>query len=331
MPFRRTGTIGLMRLEASCAAKINLCLAVGGRRLDGYHELRSVVLRVGLSDHLGVTVPEPAMEQDRLAVAGDTVGASEDNLVLRAAQLLRAEHGGSLPGLALVLEKRIPIGAGLGGGSSDAAAALELAAEAWGLELTNDQRARLALQLGADVPFFAGGHEAALVGGVGEEVTPLPAPVGDLGVLLISPPIFLPTAAVYAARDALPPLTQGSNRDTHASDVVTALAAALRDGLSGSDLSSSSWSDRLVQSNDLWPAAIAVAPELTATRANIEDRLGRRVVLTGSGSTVFCLYPSLEQAVQAGRTLTAEPDSLAAGSRVWATDLKGPDPAWSNA
>lgn len=317
-----------MRLEATAPAKLNLGLAITGRRPDGYHELRSVFLRIGLSDHLALTVPEPPMATDHLAVDGNpTTPTDESNLVLQAVELLRAEHGGDYRphGLALVMDKHIPMGAGLGGGSSDAAAALALAAEAWGIEISPGARMALALRLGADVPFFASGAEAALVGGVGEEIRPIPAPEGSLGILLITPDVAVSTSDVYAAFDALP---ERSSTDRTALETVDALAAALQTGLTGADLCSLGWPDRLAESNELWPAVVSVAPVVAPVRTAVQALLGRPAILSGSGSTLYCLYPSAEEAAEAGRALTADPSPFPVPMRLVATDLSGPDPLW---
>ncbi|MEO7117882.1 MAG: 4-(cytidine 5'-diphospho)-2-C-methyl-D-erythritol kinase, partial [Candidatus Limnocylindrales bacterium] len=183
--------------EVIARAKINLALAVTGRRADGYHDLRSVFVRVGVADRLSATVRPDGGDDDRLTIDGDAALSVTDNLVIRAVALLRDAFGGARPGLQLRLDKRIPVGSGMGGGSADAAAALDVAAATWGIALDADVRDRLAVRLGADVLFFARGHEAALVSGSGDEIRRLPPLPGNPGLLVVIPPFGITTAAVY--------------------------------------------------------------------------------------------------------------------------------------
>ena len=192
----------MSRFEADAHAKINLALAVTGTRDDGYHELRSVFLRLALHDRLEAEL-DPGAAADRLVVEGEHV-ATDADLVLRAARELRAVIDPALPALRFSLRKRVPAAAGLGGGSSDAAAAIDLALAAWGVRLHPAERLGAAARIGADVPFFSAGHGAALVEGIGEHVTPLPAPDPPAGILLVTPRDRLSTAAVFAEYDREP-------------------------------------------------------------------------------------------------------------------------------
>ncbi len=275
-------------------AKINLVLEVVGRRPDGYHELRSVLAPLALADELSVRVGvvRGASPRDRLAVRGAQAPATSDNLVVRAAALLRAETGRPLAPLAFHLRKRIPVAAGLGGGSSDALTALDLAAAAWGLQLGVRRRLQLAAALGSDVPFFALGTWA-LVGGRGERLWQVPPPTGGpLGVLLVVPAARLATREVFAALDAgygeqpahgpqVGPLPPGA-RPGAAAD----LAARLRRGASAAQVADTE------PANDLLPAAAAILPGLEPLRDELGALLGRPVHLSGSGPTLAVLYPS---------------------------------------
>lgn len=310
----------MVRLETRPRAKVNLALAVIGRRADGYHELASIFLRVGLADRLSVRLADPASAEDRLTVTGLGDLPVEGNIVLRAVQLLRSEAGQPLPSLEIALEKRIPVAAGMGGGSADAASALGLAAGTWGVGLSPERESALALALGADVPFFLGDHAAALVEGIGERLEPLPGIRGGAGLLIVTPPFRLSTAEAFRAYDRLLPPPPS------AADTVAALAHAMRAGLDGTDLVA--WSDRLALANDLWPAALALEPDLARLRSELEERLGRHVIMTGSGATLVGLYASGVDAAAAGRGLVAAlPDSLA-GATISACDTIGPDPRW---
>ena len=208
-----------------------------------------------------------------------------------------AGSGGPPPALAVRLDKRIPVAAGLAGGSSDAAAALDGALEAWGATLTIHERLRVAVRLGSDVPFFLAGG-AALVEGRGETVTPLRGIVGDPpGVLLVTPRVSLATAEVFAVHDRGPG-TGGASRTSSVH-----LADELRAGLSGRALL-----DRagiLAVANDLVAAAAAIEPGLVALRRALSRRLGRPVGQSGSGPTMWVLYPSLATAAEAADEVRA--------------------------
>lgn len=316
-----------MKLERIARAKINLGLAVTGRREDGYHELSSVFVRVGLADRLAMTVPVPALEDDVLAVADDAEVPTEGNLVLSATHMLREMHRSAsgateerLPGLAIALEKGIPMAAGMAGGSSDAAAALALAPEAWGIERQDVEPGELARRLGADVPFFVADVDAALVGGLGESVEPLAAIDGGAGFLLVTPRMTLSTAAVFARHDELPVAMSA------ASEAVSALAELMRSGLDGGGLAAQA--TQLAAANDLWPAARSLEPVLGTIRDRLTDALDRPLLMTGSGTTLFALYPSVTEAVEAGRTLADEaPDELA-GAIVHAVDPISAHASW---
>ncbi|HLC30577.1 MAG TPA: 4-(cytidine 5'-diphospho)-2-C-methyl-D-erythritol kinase [Dehalococcoidia bacterium] len=174
-----------MALVVRAYAKLNLTLEVLGRRPDGYHEITSVLQTVSLADVLSFT-PAPTLSLR----CSDPALASEDNLALRAAQLLR-ETAGCTEGAEITLEKHIPIASGLGGGSADAAAALWSLNQLWDLRLPAAQVSDLAARLGSDVPFFLQGG-TALAEGRGERVTQLPQ-ARDAWFLVVRPPLEIPT------------------------------------------------------------------------------------------------------------------------------------------
>ena len=184
-------------LRAEAPAKLNLALHVAGRRADGYHELRTVFQAVDFADRLYLRDRREA--GIALRVSGEEAGAagpSEANLVRRAGELL-ARRRAPGRGAEIHLVKNIPAGGGLGGGSSDAAATLLALARPWGLGADPSDSARLALELGSDVPFFLLGG-TALGEGRGERLTPLPAPA-DFGWLLAMPPFRVSTAQAFQA------------------------------------------------------------------------------------------------------------------------------------
>jgi 4-diphosphocytidyl-2-C-methyl-D-erythritol kinase len=183
-----------MVLSAEAPAKINRELRVGPRRPDGYHEIRSRLCSIDFSDRLEVE------ESDRLdlSCSGFPIPCDETNLVARAARVV-ADRIGIAPGARIRLEKRVPAGAGLGGGSADAAVTLLLLSKLWGSSLPREELSEVAAGLGSDVPFFLYGGEAD-VAGRGERVTPLEdSPPAKLFVWI--PPFAVSTAQVYAAFD----------------------------------------------------------------------------------------------------------------------------------
>ena len=258
-------------------AKVNLALHVTGRRGDGYHLLDSIVVFLALGDRLHVA---PA-EHVTLAVTGP-LGAGvpvDGNLVLRAAAALAQAAGRSCPGASLTLDKHIPAAAGLGGGSSDAAAALRALNRLWGIGLDPAGLRRLGETIGADVPVCVA-PAGARMAGIGECVTPLPA-LPEFHVLLVNPGCSLATAAVFAGLvdPDNPGLPELPGRWRGMAHLVEYLARCR---------------------NDLAAPAIAAAPAiqevLAALAAEPACLLAR---MSGSGATCFGLFATAEDAAAA--------------------------------
>ncbi len=296
-PLRRLSPV--VRLAP---AKLNLTLAVIGRRDDGYHALHSVFVPLTLADRLSLA--PAAGQQDTLHVRGLDAGPPADNLVFRAIAAARAAVGGGwsggpgpAPALAARLDKRIPVAAGLAGGSSDAAATLDGALEAWGAELDGEARHRVAARLGSDVPFFLAGGPA-LIEGRGETVTALHGLHGSPGVLLVTPVIAVSTPDVFAAFDAIRQGGDGAVRMSSAH-----LADELRKGLTAADLVVRA--GVLASANDLLPATALVVPTLVPFKRALSRLLGRPIGLSGSGPTLWALYPSEREAAAAAEVVRA--------------------------
>jgi len=301
-------------------AKLNLTLAVLGTRPDGFHELHSVMVPLDLTDRISVSILPPG-SSDTLHVDGFDPGPLSENLVLRAIAAARRAarpawgRAEPPPALAARLEKRIPIAAGLAGGSSDAAAAADAALEAWGVELDGESRRRLASELGSDVPFFLAGGPA-LVEGRGERTTPLAwLRDGDdahdrPGVLIVTPAVGISTPAAFAAWDAGARVVGGAARLASAH-----LADELRKGLGVADLLARA--SVLAAANDLAPAASIVEPGLVPFKRALLRLLRRPVGVSGSGPTHWALYPSHAEATAAAEQLRG---SIAVG------DLPSPGP-----
>jgi 4-diphosphocytidyl-2-C-methyl-D-erythritol kinase len=300
-------------------AKLNLTLAVVGRREDGFHSLHSVMVPLECADRLSFA---PAFAPgDRLHVTGARVpdlGPPDRNLVVRAIAAARAACrargvDAALPALAARLEKRIPVAGGLGGGSSDAAAALDGALEAWDVQdaLAPADRATVAAGLGSDVPFFLVGGWA-LVEGRGERVMPLPVPRGPtLAVLLVTPALGVSTAAVFAA------FASGSRPGPGAALASSRhLAGELAAGMTAAKFAERA--GILAVANDLAPATAAVVPALVPFRRALGRLVGRPVGQSGSGPTLWVLYPSIgaaEAAATRVREALAADDLVAPGAR----------------
>lgn len=265
-------------------AKVNWTLRVLGRRPDGYHELRSWFVALSLCDRL-VAVPGVSGPMQVTGEAAAGVPAGPENLVLAAERAWR-EAGGQAPALRWLLEKRIPAGSGLGGGSGDAAAALRALEHHARRPLGPARCAALAAELGSDVPYFHGGADAELRGGRGE-VLLRRAPVPRLRVILALPPFPLATAAVYQALQA-PPFEGPAPADE---------AMPPRPGR-----------------NDLSAAACAVEPRLAEFQACLAGHAP--FVLSGSGSACYAPLP------EAGLDLEPLRAALPPGTRVLLTETQ---------
>ncbi|HEX4726588.1 MAG TPA: 4-(cytidine 5'-diphospho)-2-C-methyl-D-erythritol kinase [Jatrophihabitans sp.] len=277
------------RFTVIAPAKINLALSVGPLRPDGFHELRTVFQAVDLYD----TVTVQAAAELELAMSGtEAAGLPTDpgNLAWRAAALL-AERAGRAPCVRIELVKRIPVAAGLAGGSADAAATLVACNRLWRLGLTDTELTGLAAELGSDVAFALHGG-TALGAGRGETLTELPA--GQLHWVLAAAAGSLSTPAVYAELDR-----QRTGQPTAEPAALDALVGALRTGVP-IELAP-------LLANDLQPAALALAPYLRDTLA-AGARLGALAgLVSGSGPTCAFLAADAGQARSLATALDADP------------------------
>lgn len=273
-------------LRLLAPAKVNLGLRVLGRRPDGYHELRTVFHAIDLCDDLDACWQDeatgPSLSIRGGGATGLPVAAGEDNLVLRAARAIEGEVGSPLRA-HFTLQKRIPAGAGLGGGSSDAAAALRLGNRLLGDPLDDRVLSRLAVRLGADVPFFLLGDTCAGAG-IGEELAPVePAP--RLSFVLVLPPFGTSTAAVFKTLSAA--LIDPSAVDSFRS-IESARTAV--------------WAAAGPHENDLEAAAMACTPGLRPLRDALVEAGVEGVRMSGSGSTLFAAFAARAEAEQAAET-----------------------------
>lgn len=256
-------------------AKLNLCLEIIGKRDDNYHEITSVFQAVDLHDTLTFAHAENGvltLECDDPALAKE----GEANLVLKAAHLLQKSTGVD-KGARITLHKQIPMSAGLGGGSSDAAAALLGLSELWGLQISKSELVDMAASIGSDVPFFLEGP-TALVEGRGERVTRIPSPPAGWAVLV---------CPRYELKNKTKQLFSYLASTDHSEGIVThRLIAALVAG---------HFPDGSLLYNAFERVAFTVFGNLLNTRQTIARASGRDVHLSGSGPTLFTLYPPSQE------------------------------------
>jgi 4-diphosphocytidyl-2-C-methyl-D-erythritol kinase len=268
-------------VRRAAPAKLNLYLHVLGRRDDGYHLLDSLV---ALADIADVVTARPA-EALSLEVTGPFAGALQgdlsENLVWRAARAL-AERAGIEAKAALTLAKNLPVASGIGGGSSDAAAALKVLGELWRLDLGERKFEGLAQSLGADVPVCLFG-ETAWLGGIGERVAPAP-PLPPCSVVLVNPGRSLATPAVFGQRVGA--FSEPGRFETTPAD-ARALARLLE-----------------TRRNDLTSPAVSLAPEISGVLRALEAEAGALIArMSGSGATCFALFADAAAAQQAAGRL----------------------------
>lgn len=277
-------------LVETAPAKVNLTLRVLGRRADGYHDIESLVAFADVGDRLSLT-PADALTLTVIGPGAAQTGAAADNLVVKAANALAARVPGLQSG-AFALEKNLPVAAGLGGGSADAAAALRLLARVNELAADDPRLHDAARATGADVPVCLD-PQPRVMRGIGE-ILSVPLPLPRLRTLLANPGVAVPTKLVFSG---------------------WAASASPKRGLAGaSDLSALvkmqnaeqllDWLAR--QQNDLEGPAIAVAPAIAEVLASLRAASGCRLArMSGSGATCFALFSSAAQAAAAGKKLRA--------------------------
>jgi 4-diphosphocytidyl-2-C-methyl-D-erythritol kinase len=275
-------------LRQCAPAKVNLTLRVQGRRSDGFHDLESLVTFAALADVLTLTPGERV----RLEVAGPTAafaGDISDNLILRAHRELEQRVPSLKAGL-FRLRKILPVAAGLGGGSSDAAAALRLLAELNDLSLDDARLLAAAQAVGSDVPVCLAAVPRMMRGR--GELLGEPVDLPSLFAVLVNPRVAVPTPAVFRGLDLAPGQTLAG------ADSLTLPGKPDRTALLAYLASSS---------NDLEPPAIALAPVIDAARQALQSTQGVDLVrMSGSGATVFALYPDGAGALSAAKHLAQD-------------------------
>jgi 4-diphosphocytidyl-2-C-methyl-D-erythritol kinase len=261
------------RVALPAPAKLNVFLHVTGRRPDGYHTVESLIVLIAHGDSISLAVRDDGAI---LRTCGPDAIAAEDDLAVRAARLLQ-RHCQVGQGVSIGIDKRLPMGSGLGGGSSDAGTVLLGLNRLWGLGLSRGELMQLALQLGADVPFFVFG-QPALARGVGEQLQATTFPTTWFAV--ITPSVEVSTKAIFSA----PELTRNSE---------SAKMTVFSEGYGR---------------NDLYPVAAARFPEISrCLDALARESTGSGARMTGSGACVFAAFTAEDAAQQA---LSRMPDGV---------------------
>jgi 4-diphosphocytidyl-2-C-methyl-D-erythritol kinase len=256
-------------------AKLNLFLHVTGRRPDGYHLLQSVFQLIDRSDTLDFDL----RGDERIVRVNDVPGVPEEqDLIVRALHALQREyrrrHGKLPPGIAVRIDKRLPMGGGLGGGSSDAATALMAANDLWQAGLSDAELMAIGLPLGADIPFFLFG-ETAFAEGVGEALLPVPGP--DCWYVVIEPGVSVPTSAIFTAPD----LTRNT-KPIKVADFLGRNSGSKASGEFGK--------------NDLQDVAVRLFPPVAEAVEWLGNHGAAR--MTGSGACVFSAFSTEQEAEQ---------------------------------
>jgi len=266
------------RLRLLAPAKVNLTLEVLGTRADGYHEFASVMATVDLCDDVRVG---PARGLD-VRISPDVGAAAGDDLASRTVRAMAAACGRE-PAAHVNVRKRIPVAAGLGGGSSDAGAVLRALADLWRCET---DVASVAASVGSDVPFFAAGHPIARIRGRGEHVSPLPAPTHPIWIALVTLPARSATRDVFAAHG-------DARGDGRATDRLARLFA---------DRTATPAAIRALARNDLTAAAERMCSLVAGARAAGVAR-GIELVVSGSGPSLFAIADDRAHAIRMSRSL----------------------------
>lgn len=259
-------------LHETAYAKINLALHVRARRPDGYHELETLFAFVDAGDELTV-VPSDSLSLTLAGPFADELAGDPDNLVLRAARALR-EVAGVAEGAAFTLDKRLPIASGIGGGSTDAAAALRLLVRLWGVNPAAVDMFEIAAALGADVPACLG-SQTMMGSGVGERLVAADLDIAGLPILLVNPLVACPTGPVFKAWD-------GQDRGP---------------------LDPEKW---MQGRNDLEAPALGLVPNIGAVLDALQQQPGVTLArMSGSGATCFALFVNEAARDAAGQAIRA--------------------------
>ncbi|MDD2200827.1 MAG: 4-(cytidine 5'-diphospho)-2-C-methyl-D-erythritol kinase [Firmicutes bacterium] len=324
-------------VESRAWAKVNLAFGIVGPRPDGYHDIASVMHRIGLADAIRIErldIDSGFEANIRVSVFPKVVPDGMDNIAYRAAQAF-FESTGERGAVSINIEKRIPVAAGLGGGSADAAAVLAGMNRLWARPLAEDELLCVARSIGADVPFCLLCHGdppkawAALAGGIGDRLATLP-PLPGIPVVLAKPAASLSAGQIYGMWDAHMAEAGGEEcAGACRSEKPTTMARALADWMRSQD-----WRGLEItqaapfMTNELEPLAARICPELLGVKAALLELGAVAALMSGSGPTVYGLFQSDDSAYAAVQGLRERAATLSEWGRLdvfltWA----GPRPA----
>lgn len=258
-------------------AKVNLFLRILGKRNDGYHEICTLMQRIGIFDEMDIELTEKGIE---LIPEGAEVPHGLDNLAGKAAQIF-LQAAGLDKGVRIRLRKKIPIAAGLGGGSSDAASVLMGLNEILQMKWSKEYLQTLGVSIGADVPFFIG-QKSALAKGIGEKLIPVNLPNSIWYVLLV-PPWPISTSWAYAAFDEL-------KENRRPKEKIAIEYSQIEDILP-------------IMDNDLEKVAFQKYPELAIIKKKLIEEGARGALMSGSGPTIYGLFSSKKEAEEAAQKM----------------------------
>ncbi|MEN8139756.1 MAG: 4-(cytidine 5'-diphospho)-2-C-methyl-D-erythritol kinase [Thermodesulfobacteriota bacterium] len=290
------------RISVAAPAKINLSLQVVAKLASGFHELDSWMVKLALADRLDLNLG--AGEGISLHCPGTDLPEGPDNLVWQAADAFFAEIGRQ-PAVDILLHKHIPVAAGLGGGSSDAAAVLTGLNRYFGKQISERRLMEMGLGLGADVPFFISPLTSARARGVGEILTPLP-PLSDIYYLLLNPGFQVATAWVFA--NLKPPYSKDLLLSAISENSSGAGNYALTMGGKTTILGRAETSDRqhLCLQNDLETVTANRYPDIDALKSLLMAQGACYAAMSGSGPTLFGIFTERERAIGAEQTMRQE-------------------------
>ena len=274
-----------MRLEILSPAKINLFLYVTGKRADGYHDIVSLMCCISLCDEI---ILQFGMKSNTVVCSHPHVPQNETNLAYRAAQLFlnRLDANGGSDGVCITINKYIPVAAGLGGGSSNAASVLLGLNHFYGRPFSIDQLMSMGISLGADVPFFLF-QKPAIATGIGETLEEFDG-LHPFNILLISPEVSVSTAEIYRKLNLR--LTKCKKK------------------LTNTPLKKHGFDVALHLCNDLETVTASIHPEILSAKEHLLNHGAEGALMSGSGPTVFGLYADIERARQAKDALSYEVD-----------------------
>lgn len=292
-----------MSLQVLSHAKINLALQILGKKPDGYHNLRTIFHKITLADNITLSsIPDNRIE---ISSTDASLPVDEGNLAYQAAMLLKRTFH-IRKGVKIAIQKNIPVSAGLGGGSSNAAAVLHGLNKLWSLNITTNKLISLGKPLGSDVPFFVSNNDACFGIDKGENIFPLTVEAGNHFIILANSGLALSTQDIYQQFS----ITQsseffsGDKRDKAGNFLFYLEEMYMQQGYSCPIIAL----EEIPLFNDLESVSLREHPELKTIKQNMKAIGTKRVLMSGSGPTIFGIFNSKQEAEEGYMTLKKETD-----------------------